>query len=134
VGEGTTMTDERFFDKLYEIDVSADVKGHYARFASTYDDELIRHGYEQPQRVAEMLVSLKVEHDARVLDAGCGSGLSGGILVIAVNDGVYPDGPIKERLDELARTGLLTPHDAHHGEHIRDLPRKGWVLTARRLR
>ncbi len=71
------VSDERFFDRLYDLHDGDDVRQHYQRFAAEYDAELTSRGYAQPGRVADALVAADVPSDARILDAGCGSGLSG---------------------------------------------------------
>ncbi len=71
------VSDERFFDRLYDLDDGDDVRRHYQRFAADYDAELTSRGYAQPDRVADALVAAGVPGDARILDVGCGSGLSG---------------------------------------------------------
>jgi len=71
---------EVFFDGLYDLRDGDDVRRHYQRFAADYDAELLNRGYAQPDRVADTLVAAGVPLDARILDAGCGSGLSGRAL------------------------------------------------------
>lgn len=74
------MSDERFFDRLYGLRANDEVRDHYDRFAATYDDELVGRGYAQPDRVADAVVSAGVAVNASILDAGCGTGLSGRAL------------------------------------------------------
>lgn len=71
------MPDERFFDRLYDLHDGDEVREHYDRFAASYNDELTSRGYAQPDRVADALVEAAVPFAARILDAGCGTGLSG---------------------------------------------------------
>lgn len=74
------MANERFFDRIYDLRDGDDVRRHYDRFAADYDQELTSRGYAQPDRVAKALVDAGVPFTARILDAGCGSGLSGRAL------------------------------------------------------
>jgi predicted TPR repeat methyltransferase len=54
----------------------------YANWAASYDDDLAEAGYETPHRIAAALAKLTTP-DARILDFGCGTGLSGQALQIA---------------------------------------------------
>ncbi|MDH3296203.1 MAG: methyltransferase domain-containing protein [Acidimicrobiia bacterium] len=74
------MSDERFFDRLYELYDGDDVRRHYDRFAADYDNELTSRGCAQPARVAAAVAAGGLAAEARILDAGCGSGLSGRAL------------------------------------------------------
>jgi predicted TPR repeat methyltransferase len=74
------MSNERFFDRLYDINDGDEIRSHYDQFAASYDDELTSRGYAQPDRVADAVTAAGVPTDARILDAGCGSGLSGRAL------------------------------------------------------
>lgn len=53
----------------------------YDAWASDYDRQLIEWGYEAPQRAAALLAEhlTKIE-DARILDCGCGTGMTGAAL------------------------------------------------------
>jgi predicted TPR repeat methyltransferase len=52
----------------------------YDEWASTYDAALESWGYPVPPRVAEVLTSLGQTDASRILDLGCGTGLSGAAL------------------------------------------------------
>ena len=56
--------------------------GIYANWAASYDDDLAEAGYETPHRIAAALAKLTTP-DARILDFGCGTGLSGQALQLA---------------------------------------------------
>jgi len=56
--------------------------GIYANWAASYDDDLAEAGYETPHRIAAALTKLTTL-DARILDFGCGMGLSGQALQMA---------------------------------------------------
>ncbi len=55
---------------------SEDVREAYDAWAADYDRDLIEWGYDAPQIAAEFLRGL-VLGDASVLDAGCGTGMTG---------------------------------------------------------
>ena len=69
------MGSEQFFDGVYEEGFSSRV--HYAEWASRYDEAVGDQDYAQPRRVAEMLDRYMPDRSIRVLDVGCGTGLSG---------------------------------------------------------
>lgn len=53
----------------------------YAQWADHYDDDLVSgQGYVAPRQAAELLASRLDTADARILDAGCGTGLVGTAL------------------------------------------------------
>lgn len=56
--------------------------GIYANWAASYDDDLAEAGYETPHRIAAALTKLTTP-DTRILDFGCGTGLSGQALQMA---------------------------------------------------
>ena len=51
----------------------------YADWAASYDDDLAKFSYETPQRIVAAFAKL-ITPDARILDFGCGTGLSGQAL------------------------------------------------------
>src|SRR5699024_10024092 len=60
---------------------SADtIKNYYDAWAQTYDDEIAASGYRAPAWVAEQAAALLPDKNAVVLDAGCGTGLTGQAL------------------------------------------------------
>jgi predicted TPR repeat methyltransferase len=50
---------------------------YYDQWADSYDTDLPKMGYEAPKKAAEIMVAQGVPFDAPVLDAGCGTGLTG---------------------------------------------------------
>jgi len=61
---------------------SEDVAKYYDDWAEDYDDTLAQWQYEAPEQVAARLKQ-ELDTDSRVLDAGCGTGLSGKALAAA---------------------------------------------------
>lgn len=56
---------------------STEVRDYYDRWAETYDDALHEWGYEAPRGVAQRMAKRLTPHESVILDAGCGTGLSG---------------------------------------------------------
>lgn len=50
---------------------------YYDRWSDSYDEDLARIGYVAPRVAAELLDERGVDHDGPILDAGCGTGLTG---------------------------------------------------------
>jgi len=50
---------------------------YYDKWAESYDADLPKMGYDAPKRAAAIMVEHGVPFDAPVLDAGCGTGLTG---------------------------------------------------------
>ena len=59
---------------------AAGAKELYDTWADGYDSALESWGYPAPRRAAEVLASSGVDRSARVLDVGCGTGMSGAAL------------------------------------------------------
>tara|TARA_Y100000739_G_C20575044_1_gene449808 strand:- start:403 stop:1020 length:618 start_codon:yes stop_codon:yes gene_type:complete len=57
------------------------VKTLYMKWAETYDDEINENQYATPTRIAEILRFNISNTDLRILDYGCGTGLSGAALL-----------------------------------------------------
>lgn len=62
---------------------SEEVRQFYDAWAASYDNEITENGYASPKRCAEALARFANNHDAPVLDFGCGTGLSGLALKMA---------------------------------------------------
>ena len=75
------MAEKKFLDKMYALTdaTTADqIASIYDEWAHSYDSEIVDElGYAMPDRVADMLPSLLDSRDARILDIGCGTGVSG---------------------------------------------------------
>ena len=73
--------EERYFDKSYSLKNTDETKAYYSKWAKVYDLEVSEeNGYQQPVRCARALVDLLAPGDVRILDVGCGTGLSGKAL------------------------------------------------------
>ncbi|MBS1265379.1 MAG: Trans-aconitate 2-methyltransferase [Acidimicrobiaceae bacterium] len=72
------MADKNFLESAYDLTTTEQARSHYEAWSATYDTEVGgRNGYAQPSRCATALASTVAPDGARVLDVGCGSGLSG---------------------------------------------------------
>ena len=56
---------------------STEVRAYYDDWAKTYDDTLRQWGYEAPDRVAQRMAARLNPSEAAILDAGCGTGMTG---------------------------------------------------------
>jgi len=76
-----TQNDIGHFSSAYTLKTASQTKDHYKSWAESYDQEVDGdNGYAQPARVAETMQKYLTNKDASILDAGCGSGLSGEAL------------------------------------------------------
>jgi len=66
------------FEQSYGLKNTDETREHYARWAESYDEEIgSEKGYQQPSRCASALLKVLDLSSAKVLDVGCGTGLSG---------------------------------------------------------
>lgn len=72
-----------FFDIAYDLKTSDEARAMYDRWAEVYDQDLTGKEYQQPARCAAALKDTGCLPDAKVLDVGCGTGLSGMALADA---------------------------------------------------
>jgi predicted TPR repeat methyltransferase len=80
----TPDKDSGHFEAAYSLETNDQTRDHYRSWADTYDKEVSEvNGYAQPQRVADMALKLQADLNCSILDAGCGSGLSGEALKAA---------------------------------------------------
>ena len=71
------MADRHFLETAYDLETTEQVRAHYEAWSTTYDTEIEEeNNYAQPARCATALASTLTPDGARVLDVGCGSGLS----------------------------------------------------------
>ena len=69
----------------YQLDSVDATQEFYSDWAVTYDAEIIDNGYASPQRCADALALFTEDKRLKLLDIGCGTGLSGKILQIRVS-------------------------------------------------
>ena len=71
------MPDKTFFDIAYTLKNSEEARAMYDKWADLYDRDLGEGEYQQPKRCAEALFAQISQSDMKILDVGCGTGLSG---------------------------------------------------------
>jgi predicted TPR repeat methyltransferase len=71
---------KKFLDSVYNLDTASDVEDFYDDWAETYDAEVTDNGYLTPSRCADALWQFLPDPEAKILDVGCGTGLSGQAL------------------------------------------------------
>lgn len=71
------MAKENFFEIAYTLKSSEDAKQMYDRWAEVYDQDLNNGNYQQPIRCAKALLEQISNKNIKILDVGCGTGLSG---------------------------------------------------------
>ncbi len=75
---GDSAQDGGHFKAAYTLETNEQTREHYSSWAESYDQEVsVENGYAQPERVAHTLAELYAGKSIQILDAGCGSGLSG---------------------------------------------------------
>ncbi|WP_040494162.1 class I SAM-dependent DNA methyltransferase [Ilumatobacter nonamiensis] len=78
------MSAEEALDRVYAASSDPTTQAElYDDWAASYDHDLEVSGYATPGRIAELLAEHLTDHDAPVLDFGCGSGMSGRALADA---------------------------------------------------
>lgn len=71
------MKEPVFLKGSYAERTGEQTREYFDQWSKVYDEELTGNDYRQPQRCAAALTALLADRGARVLDAGCGTGLSG---------------------------------------------------------
>ncbi|MDK2956717.1 MAG: hypothetical protein PWQ57_2213 [Desulfovibrionales bacterium] len=75
------VVDNEILDKVYTAENHEELMEAYKDWADRYDDDnVVDHGYVAPIHTAKTLVRILEDKDARILDAGCGTGLVGKAL------------------------------------------------------
>ena len=69
-----------FLKTSYDLREQADTDAFYDKWADSYDKELTENEYAQPERCSEALSAVETNTEAKILDVGCGTGLSGRAL------------------------------------------------------
>ena len=68
---------EAFLKKSYGLEKVDHTRDFYRDWAASYDAEITENGYQTPRRCAEALARHLTNNAAKILDTGCGTGLSG---------------------------------------------------------
>lgn len=111
------------FSSAYSLASREETLSHYRSWAESYDREVgDENGYAQPARTVEMLSKFENLSGLKVLDAGCGSGLSG--LALAAGGVAHLHG-CDFSPDMLAKARLKTVYnhlfEADLNEPLRDV-------------
>jgi len=72
---------KKFLDTVYDPGRGQSLADLYDAWAGTYDAELTDNSYATPARLARALSATDTPPEVRILDVGCGTGLSGMALV-----------------------------------------------------
>ena len=67
----------KFLDEVYKLKNSDETIGFYKDWSNSYDQELYINGYITPLRCAKALETVNASKDEKIMDIGCGTGLSG---------------------------------------------------------
>ena len=67
----------KFLDEVYKLKNSDETIGFYKDWSNSYDQELSINGYITPLRCAKALQTVNANKDEKIMDVGCGTGLSG---------------------------------------------------------
>lgn len=71
---------EKMLENAYDLEDAEATRDFYAKWAASYDLEVLENGYATPARAAHALADYADDLDAPVLDIGCGTGISGKAL------------------------------------------------------
>ena len=92
------MSRKSFLDKAYHISDTDGIHSLYAEWAESYEAEITENGYATPARMAALLAKHFSGTTPKILDFGCGTGLSG----VAFHNAGFPNitgaDPSKEML------------------------------------
>ena len=107
----TKKLDSRL-DKVYQrIDDKPDL---YDEWAATYDQDLIEDlGYVADAEACRVLISQVTERKARILDAGCGTGLVGRRLMDAGYTNLHGNDYSSKMLEKARTTGAYQTLEQH---------------------
>lgn len=71
------MPVRKFLGDVYDLATPQETRTLYDKWSESYDDEVAENGYATPARIAEALARHLTDTSAKILDFGCGTGLSG---------------------------------------------------------
>lgn len=101
----------RIWKATYEAETQEDLNDAYKQWACDYDrDTCEAMGYVGPSVAAAMLDRHLESADCRVLDAGCGTGLVGEVLIQMGYTKIDALDYSKEMLDEAEKKGIYRDH------------------------
>ena len=67
----------KFLDEVYSLKNESETIDFYREWSDSYDKELFETGYATPLRCAKALESINASKNEKIIDIGCGTGLSG---------------------------------------------------------
>ncbi|NQY61399.1 class I SAM-dependent methyltransferase [Cognatishimia sp.] len=109
---------KKFLDSVYNLDTASDVEEFYDDWASTYDAEVTDNGYLTPSRCADALWQFLPNPETRILDVGCGTGLSGEALAKVGYTNIDGIDPSAEMLAIAKRKGVYKTAIHMQGEEM----------------
>ena len=107
----TKKLDSRLSKVYQRIDDKPDL---YDDWAATYDNDLIEDlGYVADAETCRILLSIITDRNARILDAGCGTGLAGRRLMEAGCTNIHGNDYSSKMLDKARATGAYLTLEQH---------------------
>ncbi len=67
----------KFLDEVYSLKNASETINFYREWSESYDEELFENGYITPLRCAKALDTVNADKNEKIIDIGCGTGLSG---------------------------------------------------------
>lgn len=69
--------DKSFVDEAYQLEDKEDMVGFYRKWAGDYDRQMVDNlNYLSPTLIAQVLIKFLADINSRILDIGCGTGLT----------------------------------------------------------
>jgi predicted TPR repeat methyltransferase len=104
-------TNSEVLKKVYEAENHEELMDAYKDWAADYDaDTVDAHGYVAPVVSGQALAGYVPDKQARILDAGCGTGLVAEVLAKMGYDNMDALDYSQEMLDEAEKKGLYTKY------------------------
>ena len=72
---------KKFLETVYDLSTPEQTRDLYDAWSGTYDAEIMDNGYATPARIADALARHLPDKTSEILDFGCGTGISGQVLV-----------------------------------------------------
>ncbi len=123
--------DSGHFEAAYSLKTNNQTRQHYKSWAKTYDHEVGKvSGYAQPQRVANVIRDLNADLSCHILDAGCGSGLSGVAMRQLGYDNIDGCDFSPEMLEKSLEKGCyIRLFEANLNENLPDTPDESYDIV-----